>query len=511
MTIGIWILGDQLDLAQTALQTRWTERNQTPVLLIESRGYGRSRRYHGQKLVLVWSAMRHFAEELRQQGWPVTYAQAEDFQTPLLSWRSHHGLTEIWVMQPSDRPFQALIEQLELPCTIRSVPNNHFLWSREDFATWAKGYKQLRLESFYRASRKRWGILMEGDQPSGGQWNLDAENRKPPKTGLNPPAPLAIAPDAITQQVIDDIHTWAIPYFGHLEGFCWGVTRADALRVLEHFVRERLPSFGPYQDAMVTGQDTMWHGLLSPYLNLSLLRPLEVIQVIEQAYHRGNLPLASVEGFIRQVLGWREYMHGLYHYLSQGGAGHRPDQPDYSQLNEFGHQQLLPDFFWTGDTDLNCLRQVIQQLQRTGYAHHIQRLMILSNFALISGLNPQAVERWFHAVFIDAYDWVMQPNVIGMGLFADGGKLASKPYAASANYINRMSDYCDRCVYNPKERIGPKACPFNYFYWDFLARHRDSLKSQGRMTLILAQLDKLEPELLATFETQAKEWHQRTP
>jgi deoxyribodipyrimidine photolyase-related protein len=507
MTIGIWILGDQLDPEQTALQTHRANQAQPPLLLIESRDYVRSRRYHAQKLILVWSAMRHFAAELQTAGWPVTYAQSEDFQTPLQNWIAHHQITELQVIQPSDRPFQTLIEALELACPITFLPNNHFLWNREAFTTWAKGYKQLRLENFYRAGRKRWGILMEGDQPIGGQWNLDSENRKPPKTGLNPPEPLAIAPDSITQQVIQDIRDWNLPYFGQLEGFCWAVTRAESLDILTYFITQRLPTFGPYQDAMVTGEDTMWHGLISPYLNLGLLRPLEVIQAVESAYHSQNLSLASVEGFIRQVLGWREYMYGLYHYLSQGGAGHNPAEPDYSQLNWFDHQHPLPDFFWTGKTDLNCLKQVIEQLQRSGYAHHIQRLMILSNFALIAGLNPQAVERWFHDAFIDAYDWVMQPNVIGMGLFADGGKLASKPYAASANYINRMSDYCDRCAYNPKERLGPTACPFNYFYWDFLARHRDKLKQQGRMSLILGQLDRMDPELLGKLQHQAAAWH----
>ena len=250
---------------------------------------------------------------------------------------------------------------------------------------------------------------------------------------------------------------------------------------------------------MVTGEDTMWHALLSPYLNLGLLQPMEVIQRVEDAYRNGDFPLNSVEGFIRQVLGWREYMRGLYHHF---GA-------DYAQSNGFGHHRPLPDFFWTGDTPMNCLHQVIDLTQRTGYAHHIQRLMILSNFALIAGLNPQAVESWFHAAFIDAYDWVMQTNVLGMGLFADGGRLASKPYAASANYVNRMGDYCKGCRYNPKERTGETACPFNFFYWDFLHRHRVTLQAQGRMSFILKNLDKMTTEELNAIQAQAQAWHRR--
>jgi len=286
--------------------------------------------------------------------------------------------------------------------------------------------------------------------------------------------------------------------YGDAEPFRWAVTRAQALQVLDHFIHHRLPAFGPYQDAMVTGEETMWHSLISPYLNIGLLHPLEVIQVAERAYRENGLDLSSTEGFIRQVMGWREYMRGV---CAQTDAG-------YPQRNWFSHTQPLPAFFWDAEkTDMNCLRQVLSQIQRTGYAHHIQRLMVLSNFALIAGLNPQEVEQWFHAAFIDAYDWVMQTNVIGMGLFADGGVLASKPYAASANYISKMSDYCQNCAYSHKERTGTRACPFNFFYWDFLHRHRDKLASQGRMSLILANLDRMPPEELEQIRQHAAGWH----
>lgn len=497
MTIGVWVLGHQLWLEQAALASVVDQRQEVAVLMVESAQFARTRPYHQQKLVLVWSAMRHFAEELQTAGWAVSYEMADDTETALRGWIKAHGITELRLMDPVDHPFRAWFSSLNLPCEVVWLDNNHFLWSEADFNAWAAKRKGLLMESFYREGRKRFQTLMTDGEPEGGQWNFDKENRKPPKGKLQTPEPRWFEPDAITQAVIDRVQQLDTPTFGQATPFWWAVTRSQALQVLDTFITERLPTFGPYQDAMVTGEDTMWHALLSPYLNLGLLQPLEVIQRVEAAYQRENLPLNSVEGFIRQVLGWREYMRGLYTHF---GA-------DYSQRNWFDHQQPLPDWFWTGQTDLNCLHQTIDQIQRTGYAHHIQRLMVLSNFALIAGLQPQAVEDWFHAVFIDAYDWVMQTNVIGMGLFADGGLLASKPYAASANYVNRMSDYCKGCRYNPKERTGEKACPFNFFYWDFLHRHRDALQRQGRMSFILKNLDRMSAAELEAIQTQATAWH----
>ncbi|MEM6452055.1 MAG: cryptochrome/photolyase family protein, partial [Cyanobacteria bacterium P01_D01_bin.105] len=261
----------------------------------------------------------------------------------------------------------------------------------------------------------------------------------------------------------------------------------------------RLQTFGPYQDAMVTGEDTLWHALLSPYLNLGLLQPMEVITAVEDAYNNGNIPLNCVEGFIRQVIGWREYMRGVYNHVDE----------DYPARNYFEHTYSLPNFFWNAETDMNCLHQTLSTIQRTGYAHHIQRLMILANFSLIAGFSPQEVEDWFHAAFIDAYDWVMQTNVIGMGLFADGGVLATKPYASSANYVNKMSDYCKSCQYDKKARIGEEACPFNFFYWDFLARHREKLSQQGRMNFILKNLDRMPASELDEIRQRAQNWHQQ--
>jgi deoxyribodipyrimidine photolyase-related protein len=498
MTIGIWILGDRLNLNQAALQSYQDRKAETAVILIESLNHVRSRQYHQQKLVLVWSAMRHFAIELEQAGWQVKYAIADDFEPALVEWIKERDITKLQVMAPADRPFRNLIAGLNLPCQIELIPDNHFLWSTEEFEGWAKSRKSLVMEYFYRSGRQKFNILMNGEQPIGGKWNLDKENRQPPKGKLNPPPPLQFSPDEITNTVITKVRNLDFPTYGKLTSFHWGVTRAEALQVLEDFIDRRLPTFGPYQDAMVTGQTTMWHALISPYLNLGLLTPLEVIHRVEIAFHHRDLDLNSVEGLIRQILGWREYMHGIYQRVDD----------DYFQLNWFGHDRSLPAFFWdASQAKMNCLHQTLTQTEDSGYAHHIQRLMILGNFALIAGINPQEIENWFHSAFIDAYDWVMQTNVLGMGVFADGGMLASKPYAASANYINKMSDYCAGCQYNPKERIGEKACPFNYFYWDFLSRHHEQLKSQGRMGLILKNLEKMSVEELATIHQQAIEWN----
>ena len=497
MVVGIWILGDRLSKSQSSLQSCRDKKAETPVIFIESSNYVKQRPYHQQKLVLVWSAMRHFAEELKADNWQVTYQITEDFITPLQQWVSENKITELRITLPCDRPFQDSINNLDLDCQITFFPDNHFLWSRQEFQKWAQSRKRLLMEDFYREGRKRFGILMSGKDPIGGKWNYDKQNRQPPKKNLETPARLQFEPDKITQEVIDWVKEKQFSSYGEITPFQWGVTREQALQVLDYFITKCLPSFGTYQDAMITGEYTMWHGLLSPYLNLGLLQPIEVIDAVEKAYYEEELPLNSVEGFIRQILGWREYMHGLYHYFDA----------DYSQYNWFEHDRPLPEFFWDAEkTDLNCLKQTLIQTEKTGYAHHIQRLMILANFALITGINPQEIESWFHSAFIDAYDWVMQTNVIGMGLFADGGKLASKPYAASANYINKMSDYCRNCYYNKSDRLTEKACPFNYFYWDFMARHRDKLQALGRMNLILGHLRKISEADLQTMQNLANKF-----
>jgi deoxyribodipyrimidine photolyase-related protein len=407
MTIGVWVLGDQLGLGQSALVSCAGMRSQTSVILIESSNYCRQRRYHRQKLVLVWSAMRHFAEVLRDRGWEVTYAISNDFESPLQQWVKDKAIKELRIVAPSDRPFMQVIERLDLACKVTILPNNHFLWSEAEFQQWGNRRKRFLMEDFYREGRKRLGILMQGDEPVGGKWNFDTENRKPPKKGLNPPPSLGFEPDAITQGVMEKVQHLDLNLYGQIQPFRWGVTRKHALMVLNYFIQENLAQFGTYQDAMVTNEATMWHSLISPYLNLGLLTPLEVIRTAEQAYYDQDLPLNSVEGFIRQVLGWREYINGIYQWM----------EVDYAESNWFDHNLPLPAFFWENSScRMNCARQVLSQVEETGYAHHIQRLMILSNLGLIIGINPQELETWFHAAFIDAHDWVMIPNVLGMGV-----------------------------------------------------------------------------------------------
>ena len=505
MTIGIWILGDQLSITQSALASLTdVDPASVAVLMVESTDHVRVRPYHQQKLILVWSAMRHFAQELRSIGFRVTYTECDRFGPAVEAWVETEGITDLRMMAPVDKPFAKQVAGLNLVCEINSIPNNHFIWSEAEFTTWAKPRKRMLMEDFYREGRKRLNILMdEQGKPVGGAWNFDKENRKPPKKNdptFKPPAPRWFEPDAIVRTVTSKVLALDVPTYGSADSFGWAVNRSQALQVLDTFIETRLSTFGPYEDAMVTGQDTLWHSLLSPYLNIGLLQPLEVIQRVASEFEsRDDLDLNSVEGFIRQVMGWREYMRGVYVITDDC----------YSESNWFGHEHSLPEFFWdSSKATMNCLKQCLSQTERSAYSHHIQRLMILNNFALIAGYNPQEIEQWFHSVYIDAYDWVMQPNVIGMGQYADGGFLASKPYASSANYVNKMSDYCKGCQYDYKARIGDRACPFNYFYWDFLDRHRAKLTTQGRMSFILKNLDKMAPEDLEEVRELARSWHE---
>jgi deoxyribodipyrimidine photolyase-related protein len=513
MSIGIWVLGDQLSPAQTALAAHHPAAAR--VVLIESTAVLRRRRFHRQKLVFEWSALRHFAAELRASGWRVDLLEAGSFGGALAAWSRAHAITELHVMEPADRPFRAAIEKALVASPERFAgspprlvwhPSNAFLWTREAFAAWAAPRRQIRMEPFYREGRRRFGVLIEGTgsgaEPLGGRWNFDRDNRRPPTRGLAGPEPLRFPPDAITAAVIEKVERLAArrerqgapPPPGRSEPFGWPVTRSQALQALEHFIATRLDGFGPYQDAMLRGQPTLWHSLLAPSLNLGLLHPLEVIRRLEEAGRARRTPPASLEGVIRQILGWREYTHALYWCFG----------PDYPSRNHFDHQRPLPAFLERfGGSGMACLDTVLAELEGTAYAHHIQRLMVLANYGLIAGLQPAALTAWFHGSFIDGHDWVMQTNVIGMGLFADGGLLASKPYAASGRYIHRMSDYCRGCRYDVKRRSGPEACPFNALYWDFLARHVALLKGNPRMALMIGQLERIPAEELAAIRETA--------
>jgi deoxyribodipyrimidine photolyase-related protein len=343
------------------------------------------------------------------------------------------------------------------------------LYARGEFAAWAAGRKSLRMEFFYREMRRKTGLLMDGEEPEGGRWNFDAENRKPAKADLFIPKPLRFAPDATTQDVLDLVGKRFDTHFGDLEPFWFGVTRADAEKQLRHFLRTGLALFGDYQDAMLLSEPFLYHSILSLYINAGLLDPLDVCRRVEKEYRAGRVPLNAAEGFIRQIIGWREYVRGIY-WLKM---------PEYVEQNFLNATRPIPDFYWTGETDMACLKAAIGQTKTEAYAHHIQRLMV-------TGIEPKQVHEWYLAVYADAYEWVELPNTLGMSQFADGGLLGSKPYAASGNYINRMSDYCGSCRYDVKKRTGAGACPFNALYWDFLDRNSGKLAGNPRMTQMYA-------------------------
>jgi deoxyribodipyrimidine photolyase-related protein len=349
---------------------------------------------------------------------------------------------------------------------------------------WARDKKQLRMESFYRVLRKQHGILMDGDKPVGGQWNYDAENRQVPKKGVTIPKPFSVSTDAVTEEILELVRETFPGHFGDLHPFYFAVTREQALAALTLFIDQRLTDFGRFQDAMLEGEPWMFHSHISFYLNVGLLLPQECVDVAVEAYQRGRAPLNAVEGFVRQILGWREFVRGIY-WLKM---------PEYQHENYLNASRSMPDFFWTAETQMNCVKQCVTETKENAYAHHIQRLMVLGNFALLAGLDPDEVNNWYLLVYADAFQWVELPNVTGMILFADGGVLASKPYAASGAYINKMSNYCKGCVYSVKEKNSEQACPFNYLYWDFLARHKELLASNPRLSMIYRSLEKMSRE-----------------
>ncbi len=472
-----FILGDQLTRDLSALRDLDAKRD--VVLMVEVADETRYVPHHPHKIVLILSAMRHFAEALKKEGVKVDYITLDDpkntgsFGGELARAVKRHKPERIVMTEPGEwrvlQMMQDWRETLAVPLTIRD--DTRFVATLDEFARWADGRKQLRMEYFYREMRRKTGFLMEGEEPLGGAWNFDAENRKSLPNNHQPPKRLRFTPDAITRKVMACVKDRCVSYGAPLTDFGWAVTRDDALRALDDFVAQGMASFGDYQDAMQEGAPFLYHSLISPYLNIGLLTAQEVCVRIDVLARKKKVPLNAAEGFIRQIIGWREYVRGLY-WLKM---------PDYADANALKAKRPLPTFFWTGETEMNCLRQAIGDTLRHAYAHHIQRLMVIGNFALLAGLDPKAVQEWFLAVYADAFEWVELPNVSGMALFADGGVMASKPYAASGAYIDRMSDYCSACRYSPKERTGDKACPFNALYWDFLSRNAESLARNPRM------------------------------
>lgn len=446
-------------------------------------------KHHKKKIAFLFSAMRHFAEELRGKGFHVHYTKLDDpenkgtFRGEIERAIHANGPDQLVVTAPSEYRVLKDIEGWErafgIPVEIRL--DSRFLISAKEFADWADGRKHLRMEYFYREVRKKYGILMKGDKPEGDKWNYDSENRKPPKENFEIPPIYVSEPDHITQDVMALVSENFPHHFGDLEPFQFAVTRQQALCALDQFIAERLSHFGDYQDAMVQGEPWMYHSHLSFYLNCGLLEPLECCKRVEATFYDGTAPLNAVEGFIRQIIGWREYVRGIY-WLKM---------PDYEKENFLNAARKLPSLYWGGDTHMNCLRQCVRETQVNAYVHHIQRLMVLGNFALIAGLHPNEVNEWYLSVYADAYQWVELPNVTGMILFADAGVLGSKPYAASGAYINKMSNYCKNCHYQVKNKNGPEACPFNYLYWNFLIRHEEVLRRNPRLTMVYRTLNRM--------------------
>lgn len=477
-TTTIWITGDQCSPHNSALVG--IDRTRAVVLMVESIERARQLPYHKRKLVLILSVMRHYAADLRAAGWTVDYyPDHPNFTSALAQHVKRFGSRRGRMMAQTDYGVDDRMRGLLATAGITDfeiTPHANFVSVPADFQRLVKSEgARVTMENFYRGMRKKTGLLMDGATPIGGAWNYDAENRHKPKAGLTFPAPPRFEPDAITRDVIALVERRFADHPGSIGDFHIAVDRQSALEALEHFVRERLDTFGPWQDAMVVGNRAMSHSLLSAYINTGLLHPLEVCERAELAYRSGSVRLASAEGFIRQVIGWREYIWRVYSH----------EMPEYRTRNALGADLPVPDFYWTGDTQMLCLNEALTDTLETAYAHHIQRLMILGNFALIAGFEPVATNDWFWAMFIDAYDWVMVPNVIGMTLHADGGYVGTKPYAASANYINGMSNYCKSCRYDPKGVVGDDACPFNALYWDFLGRNEARFSRNVRMTMVM--------------------------
>lgn len=473
------LLGDQLTPSISALAG--AERASDVMLMMEVAEETGYVPHHKAKLVFVLSAMRHFAAELRAAGFRVEYARLDDpanrgsFTEEVARAVARVRPTRIVATEPGEwRVLEAMRgweRAFGLPVEIRE--DDRFFASRADFARFVEGRASLRMETFYRAMRRRTGLLMAEGAPEGGAWNYDAENRRALPRGETIAKPLRFAPDALTREVIALVERRFPDAMGKAADFDWAATRANALRALDDFVEKRLARFGDYQDAMRAGELYTVHSTLSPYLNIGLLSPREVCARAERALAEGLAPLNAVEGFIRQILGWREYVRGIY-WLRM---------PGYAQLNALHAERPLPDFYWTGETDMACMRAAIGDTIAHAYSHHIQRLMVTGNFALLAGLAPKQVCDWYLAVYADAYEWVELPNTLGMALFADGGIMGSKPYAASGAYIDRMSDFCAGCRYDVKKKAGPDACPFNRLYWPFLIRNEAKLGRNPRLAM----------------------------
>ncbi len=464
-------------------------------------------KHHKKKLIFLFSAMRHFASELKAEGYQVDYVDYENSAntqalcSEITRAVKRHNAANVQITFPGEYRILKQLKDLKkgLAIPLEILEDDRFLCSAKDFQAWAKDRNTFLMASFYQMMRKEHKILVSDNlKPEGGKWSFDSENRKFPTGRLMVPEPFTQKKDSVVEDVTKLVEKHFQSHFGKSENFHFAVTRAQALKALDHFIEYRLAKFGDYQDAMIEGEPWMYHSHLSFYINAGLLHPLECIRRVEHAYHDGDIPLNAAEGFIRQILGWREYVRGIYWYK----------MPNYKKENFFDAKRPLPDFFWSGNVKMNCLSQCINETKQNAYAHHIQRLMVLGNYCLLTGVNPDEVNEWYLIVYADAFEWVELPNVSGMILFADGGLLATKPYASGGAYINKMSNYCKNCSYKVSVKNGPGACPFNYLYWDFLDRHKEKLSRNHRLKMIYNILAKMSGEKLKEIRQDAKDFLQ---
>lgn len=516
------VFGDQLDPDARLIRSLTAD---DTVLMMEVAAESEHVASHVQRTVLFLSAMRHFAAELRSRGLDVRYVELDDpANTGTFAGEIRRAIKAVKpdrmvCIEPGEWRVLEILEHAaeEAGIELEVVPDEHFLTSREEFFEWAEGRKSLTMEYFYREQRRKTGYLMKGpsgDEPDGGEWNLDKANRETfSRSGPDPSPkpPKAFDMDDITQAVVKSVRKDLPDLPGTLDDdaeFRWPVTRQEALAALDDFIKHRLEHFGPYEDAMWAGEPVLYHSVLSSSLNLKLLNPRECCERAIAAYTTGKAPLQSVEGFVRQIIGWREFIRGIYWF----------EGSQYGQRNAMKAQGKLPDFYWTGETDMACLRECIGQVLQTGHNHHIPRLMVMGNFALIGGVHPKAISDWFLGMFVDGIDWVTLPNTLGMVMHADGrdglgkgvtGVVGTKPYAASGQYIQRMSNYCRECRYDPGVKTGEDACPFSVFHWDFLISHREHFADNQRMAMILKNIDRMKKDELTQITVDARALRKR--
>ncbi len=493
------ILGDQLGDGVSSL--RDLDRDRDVVLMAEVMSEATYVRHHKQKFVLVFSAMRQFAERLRGTGVAVRYVRLDDpansqtLNGEVLRALEDQRFARVVATEPGEwrlaEAFEDLAHVAPVPVEVR--PDDRFICARSRFEAWAKDRKELRMEFFYREMRRETGLLMDGEKPAGGRWNFDPENRKRLPKGRRPPTRRRIEPNATTREVMAEVEALFPDNFGTLAAFDLPTNVDQAAQALDHFIAKLLPEFGDWQDAMAKGEPLMWHAHISAAMNIGLIDPLDACRRAEQAYRQGKAPLNAVEGFIRQILGWREYVRGIYWLKG----------PSYKASNALGADRKLPGAYWSGETDMACLRDVVETTRDHAYAHHIQRLMVTGNLAMLLGVHPDEINDWYMVVYADAFEWVELPNTHGMATFADGGVVGSKPYAASGAYIDRMSDYCGDCAYDVKDRLGDKACPFNALYWDFLDRNSERLAGNIRLAMPYKSLRRMTAEDRAAIRAKA--------